>query len=167
MSTPGELTVLGEILRPEVLLYTRIAPVHTEFFPDIEGVVRAKAELLPWLDPEGTLVINAGDPRQRDYPTSTEARVLRYGALDAEARIDAIEDRGLLGSSFLLVLPGSEARVDLSLPGLHQAENVLAAAAAATAFGVTAERGGGNLQRAASSRAPRADSDAPEQHLRG
>ncbi|MDX2436136.1 MAG: UDP-N-acetylmuramoyl-tripeptide--D-alanyl-D-alanine ligase [Acidobacteriota bacterium] len=140
MSSPGELAILGEILRPQVLLYTRIAHVHTEFFPDIEGIVRAKAELLPWLDPEGTLIINADDPWQREFPSQTAARVLRYGAQDAEARIDAIEDRGLLGSTFRLVLPGSEARVELPLPGLHQAENLLAAAAAATAFGVTAEQ---------------------------
>jgi len=140
MSSPGELTVLGEILRPQVLLYTRIAHVHTEFFPNIEGIVRAKAELLPWLDPDGLLVINADDPWQRDFPSQTSARVLRYGARDVEARIEAWEDRGLLGSSFRLILPGSQARVELSLPGLHQAENLLAAAAAATAFDVTAEQ---------------------------
>jgi UDP-N-acetylmuramoyl-tripeptide--D-alanyl-D-alanine ligase len=140
MSSPGELAVLGEILRPQILLYTRIAHVHTEFFPDIEGIVRAKAELLPWLDPEGTLVINADDPWQREFPSQTAAHVVRYGAPDAEARVEALEDRGLLGSSFHLVLPGSEAEVELGLPGLHQAENLLAAAAAAAAFGVTAEQ---------------------------
>jgi len=140
MSSPGELTVLGEILRPQILLYTRIAHVHTEFFPDIEGIVRAKAELLPWLDPDGTLVINADDPWQREFPSQTSARVLRYGTQDGEARIEAWEDRGLLGSAFRLVLPGSEARVELSLPGRYQAENLLAAAAAATGFDVTAEQ---------------------------
>jgi UDP-N-acetylmuramoyl-tripeptide--D-alanyl-D-alanine ligase len=139
MSSPGELTVLGEILSPQVLLYTRIAHVHTEFFPDIEGIVRAKAELLPWLAGEGTLVINADDPWQRDFPKLTAAAVVRYGGADAEARIEALVDRGLLGSSFRLVLPNSEADVELALPGLHQAENLLAAAAAATAFEVTAE----------------------------
>ncbi len=139
MSSPGELTILGEILRPQVLLYTRIAHVHTEFFPDIEGVVRAKAELLPWLDPEGMLVINASDPWQETFPSQTKASVLRYGDADAGARIENLEDRGLLGSRFHLVLPNSRADVELALPGLHQAENLLAAAAAATAFDVTAE----------------------------
>lgn len=138
MNTPGELTVLGEILRPQLLLYTRIAPAHTEFFPDIEGVVRAKAELIPWLDQAGTLVINAGDPHQNGFPSETECRVLRYGAAGADARIEDYEDRGLLGSKFRLVLPDDEALVELALPGRHQAENLLAAAAAASVFGVTA-----------------------------
>lgn len=140
MSTPGELTVLGKILRPQVLLYTRIAPAHTEFFPDLEGVVRAKAELIPWLDEAGTLVVNADDPHQNGFPSETGARVLRYGAADSEARIEDYADRGLLGSQFRLVLPTGEAVIELALPGRHQAENLLAAAAAASVFGVTAEQ---------------------------
>jgi UDP-N-acetylmuramoyl-tripeptide--D-alanyl-D-alanine ligase len=140
MSTPGELAVLGEILTPQVLLYTRIAPVHLEFFPDLEGIVRAKAELLPWLDEDGTLVINADDPNQESFPSETRAQVLRYGTPSAAARIEDAEDRGLLGSRFRLVLPDGEAVVDLSMPGIHQAENLLGAAAAATAFGVHAEQ---------------------------
>jgi UDP-N-acetylmuramoyl-tripeptide--D-alanyl-D-alanine ligase len=140
MSTPGELAILGEILRPELLLYTRIAPAHIEFFPDLEGVVRAKAELLPWLDADGTLIINADDPNQDDFPAETGARVIRYGSEGAEARVEDLEDRGLLGSRFRLVLPDGEALVELALPGQHQAENLLAAATAASAFGVRAEQ---------------------------
>ena len=140
MSSPGELATLGEILRPQLLLYTRIAPVHTEFFPDLAGIVRAKTELLPWLDDEGALVINADDPNQDGFPAETGARVIRYGGKDSEARIEDVEDRGLFGGSFRLVLPDSEATVELSLPGRHQAENLLAAAAAASAFGVRAEQ---------------------------
>jgi UDP-N-acetylmuramoyl-tripeptide--D-alanyl-D-alanine ligase len=140
MSSPGELATLGEILRPQLLLYTRIAPVHTEFFPDLEGIVRAKAELLPWLDDEGTLIINGNDPNQDGYPSETAARVIRYGGKDAEARIEDVEDRGLLGCRFRLVLPDGEADVELNLPGQHQAENLLAAAAAASGFGVRAEQ---------------------------
>jgi UDP-N-acetylmuramoyl-tripeptide--D-alanyl-D-alanine ligase len=139
MSSVGELTTLGEILRPSVVLYTRIAPVHTEFFPNIEGIVRAKAELLPWLDNQGTLVVNADDPHQESFPDQTDARILRYGGALSEARIENLEDRGLLGSRFFLVLPDSEAMVELALAGVHQAENLLAAAAAASVFGVSAE----------------------------
>ena len=140
MSSPGELATLGEILGPQLLLYTRIAPVHTEFFPDLAGIVRAKAELLPWLDDEGTLVINADDPNQNGYPAETGAGVIRYGGKDSEARIEDIEDRGLLGCRFRLVLPDGEAEIEMNLPGQHQAENLLAAAAAASAFGVRVEQ---------------------------
>jgi UDP-N-acetylmuramoyl-tripeptide--D-alanyl-D-alanine ligase len=42
--------------------------------------------------------------------------VLRYGAADADARLEELEDRGLLGTRFRLVLPGGEAAVELA-PG--------------------------------------------------
>ncbi|MEX1312078.1 MAG: UDP-N-acetylmuramoyl-tripeptide--D-alanyl-D-alanine ligase [Candidatus Sulfomarinibacteraceae bacterium] len=139
MSRAGELDTIGSLITPDVLLYTRIAPVHTEFFADFDGIVRAKAELLGHLDPAGTLVINADDPSQSAFPEATSASVLRYGADDADARISDIEDLGLFGTRFTLKLPSGEIRIGLGLAGRHQAENLLAAATAAEAFGVGVE----------------------------
>ena len=139
MSRPGELDLLGRILQPiGVLLYTRIAPVHTEFFDGLEGIVRAKGELLSYLADSGTLVVNADDRHQDGYPSGTSARVLRYGA-GGDARIENLTDLGLLGSRFDLVLPTGRATVNLELPGLHQSENLLAAATAGSALGLTAD----------------------------
>jgi len=139
MSRAGELDTIGSMIKPQVLLYTRIAPVHTEFFADLDGIVSAKAELLPHLDPAGTLIINALDPHQRDFPEATSASVLRFGTSNADGWISDLEDRGILGTRFRLHLPSGEVAVELSLAGRHQAENLLAAAMAAVAFGVDAE----------------------------
>ena len=140
MSRPGELDVLGGILRPiGVLLYTRIAPAHTEFFDDLDGIVRAKGELLRHLSDSGTLVVNADDPHQGGYPRETSADVLRYGE-GGDVRIEDLEDRGLLGSRFDLRLPDGRTTIELHLPGRHQAENLLAAAAASSALGLGVEQ---------------------------
>ncbi|HSL19359.1 MAG TPA: UDP-N-acetylmuramoyl-tripeptide--D-alanyl-D-alanine ligase [Methylomirabilota bacterium] len=139
MSRAGELDTLGSILGPQLILYTRIAPVHAEFFPDLAAIARAKAELIPHLDPAGTLVVNADDDNQRAFPEGTRAAVLRYGAADADGRLSGLEDRGLLGTRFRLHLPTGEAEVELPLAGRHQAENLLAAATAAAALGVAAD----------------------------
>ncbi len=101
-----------------MLLYTRIAPVHTEFFPDLEGIVRAKAELLPWLDDEGTLVINADDPNQNGYPAETGAAgpSLRWRSLPRRgSRMwkTAVCSEAASGSC----LPDGEAEVELGLAG--------------------------------------------------
>lgn len=137
MSHAGELAVLGDILRPELLLYTRLAPVHLEFFADMDGIVEAKAELIPHLCPSGTLVVNGDDPHQGSYPARTAARTVHYGAGRA-ARIEGLVDRALLGTRFHLVLGDDRAEVELDLPGRHQAENLLAAATAAWVLGVPA-----------------------------
>jgi UDP-N-acetylmuramoyl-tripeptide--D-alanyl-D-alanine ligase len=136
MSSPGELDTLGGILQPiRLVLYTRIAPVHTEFFPDLEGIARAKAELLPHLDREGDLVINGDDARQRVFAERFPGRVLRYGGVDGDSTIEVVEDRGLVGVVCELTLPDGQAHVELKVPGLHQVENLLAAATAAFALG--------------------------------
>ncbi|MGD8439038.1 MAG: UDP-N-acetylmuramoyl-tripeptide--D-alanyl-D-alanine ligase [Holophagae bacterium] len=139
MSRAGELDTIGSMLVPQLLLYTRLAPVHIEFFTSFDGIIRAKGELLAHLDPIGTLVVNADDPNQRDYPSATMASVLRYGTPTADASIDGLEDRGLLGTRFRLRLPSGTVDIELGLAGRHQAENLLAAATAADAFGVGAD----------------------------
>jgi UDP-N-acetylmuramoyl-tripeptide--D-alanyl-D-alanine ligase len=141
MSRPGELDLLGDLLRPTRLLYTRLAAVHTEFFDDgFAGVVRAKAELLRHLAADGVLIVNAGDPAQHGFSARVTADVVRYGAPDAEARVERLESRGLLGTVFDLVLGGGRQRVELPLAGSHQVENLLAAAACASTLGVTVEQ---------------------------
>jgi UDP-N-acetylmuramoyl-tripeptide--D-alanyl-D-alanine ligase len=139
MSRAGELDTIGSMLVPQLLLYTRLAPAHTEFFASFDDLVRAKGELLAHLDPTGTLVINADDPNQRDYASATMASVLRFGTPDADGSIDELEDRGLLGTRFRLRLPSGTVDVELGLAGRHQAENLLAAATAAAAFGIGAD----------------------------
>lgn len=130
MSHAGELDLLGRITRPDVVLYTRLAPAHTEFFPDMAAMVRAKGELLGHLRAGGTLVLNADDPNQDGY-AAPGAEVLRYGSEDAPVRLENLEDRGLFGTRFELVIAEERRQVELGPPGAHQAENLVAAAAAA------------------------------------
>lgn len=141
MSRAGELDLLGELLCPTRLLYTRLAAVHTEFFADgFDGVVRAKAELLRHLAGDGVLILNASDPAQSGFADRVTADVVRYGAAGADVRVEQLEDRGLLGTSFDLVIGDERARVELSLAGRHQVENLLAAAACASTLGVGAHQ---------------------------
>ncbi len=139
MSRAGELDALGRILEPDLLLYTRLAPAHTEFFAGMDEVVAAKAELLRHLRRQGTLVVNAGDPYQAPFAAASSAEVITYGGSDSQARLLGLEDRGLLGTCFRLVIRDQQAFVEFALPGTHQAENLLAAAAAAAALGISVE----------------------------
>ena len=136
MSHAGELDLLGRILEPDLVLYTRIAAVHTEFFDGIRGVVEAKAELLAHIKPGGTVILNAEDPYQDDFGQRTSALVLRYGGPDADGRIERQESVGLEGTRGILALPSGKAEFYLPLPGRHQVENFLAAATAADALGL-------------------------------
>jgi UDP-N-acetylmuramoyl-tripeptide--D-alanyl-D-alanine ligase len=68
------------------------------------------------------------------------APVLSFGLEEAaDVRAEAIEEAGLEGSRFTLVLPGDRVPVTLTVPGRHHLENALAAAGAACALGLGAD----------------------------
>src|SRR6185295_11488370 len=50
----GQIAGLCEIARPEIGVITNIGPVHLELVASVEGVARAKGELIEALPPGGT-----------------------------------------------------------------------------------------------------------------
>ncbi len=141
MSHAGELDRLGAIAQPDAALYTVVAPVHLEFFPDIEAIAAAKAELLRHLRRDGLLVLNAADSRVAAFAAHFAGNVVRYGVPgSSDLWIERYEGRGLLGARFTLAGALGPAEVEWALPGRHQAVNLLAAATLALAVGVAPEQ---------------------------
>jgi UDP-N-acetylmuramoyl-tripeptide--D-alanyl-D-alanine ligase len=70
----GQIAELAAYTRPEVGVITAIAPVHLEKVGSLEGVVRAKSELIAALPAGGAAVVPAGFQVERD-----DLRVVRVG----------------------------------------------------------------------------------------
>jgi UDP-N-acetylmuramoyl-tripeptide--D-alanyl-D-alanine ligase len=70
----GQIAQLAAYTRPEVGVITAIAPVHLEKVGSLEGVVRAKSELIAALPAGGAAVVPAGFQVERD-----DLRVVRVG----------------------------------------------------------------------------------------
>ena len=86
----GEMTGLAAVARPTVAVFTVIGRAHLEFLHDLEGVFRAKTEMLAFLPPDGTVVAN-GDDAWLSKITCPQ-RVLLYGTGDnCDVRADEIE----------------------------------------------------------------------------
>ena len=62
----GQIAALCEIARPEIGVITNIGPVHLELVDSLDGVRRAKGELIDALPPSGTAVIPTDFPYARD-----------------------------------------------------------------------------------------------------
>jgi len=137
MSGFGEIKRLAEIARPSVGVITNIGPGHLEKLGSIEGVARAKAELIEGLPDDGKAVLNIDDPFLKELADTYAGKVVSYG-LSSEARITAsgIKESGEGIGFRLMTLVGA---VDVSLPviGVHNVYNALAAAAAALAAGLS------------------------------
>jgi len=138
MSARGEIARLAQIAAPQIGIITNVGAAHLQNLGGISGVARAKGELFIHLPPGGTAVINADDPQICQLPLANGVRRLFFGnCAEAQVRSSAITAaEGMV--SFTLHLPDTEAPVCLPLPGRHNVQNALAAAAAAWLLGVAA-----------------------------
>ncbi len=140
MRGPGEIDDLARMARPEVGIITNIGASHAGRLGSREATARAKGELLPLLPPTGAAVLRRLDFFFGILSELSAAPVVSFGIeATADVRAEEIAEEGLEGSRFKLILPDSRMTVTLSIPGRHQIENALAAAAAAHALGVPAE----------------------------
>src|SRR5687768_4038548 len=140
MNHAGEIAEIAGLMRPNVGVYTNIAPVHIEFFGTIEKIAAAKRELLENLAPNGTVIINNDNEHVVNISRDFEGRKVTYGIENAaHYRARDIRERGLLGTRFTLEAEGAARELELLLPGRHNLDNLLAAIATARAIGISWE----------------------------
>ena len=139
MSAAGELSQLTRIARPDAAVITIVAPVHLEFFPSVEAIADAKAEILEGLGPGGVAVLNGDDALVRRIGERHRGRVVWFGR-DRAFEVSAERWRGTVhGMRFDLHLDGRSVDVALPFAGPHHLTNFLAAAAVARHFGLDAD----------------------------
>lgn len=136
MNGPGEIRRLALLAQPQVGLITNVACAHLGFFASIEEIMTAKLELIEALPDSGIAVLNADDPRFAKMLATVDTlrlRCITFGCDTAlrpptiTARDIAIQDQA--GYRFTLVTPEVSVDVTLPLPGYHNINNALAAAA--------------------------------------
>jgi UDP-N-acetylmuramoyl-tripeptide--D-alanyl-D-alanine ligase len=127
----GQIAELCEIARPTLGVITAIGPVHLEFVESVEGVARAKAELLTALPPGAKAVIPAGIPELEPHLRS-DLDVIRVGE---DARLRSFEDGRLHAQ-----IGGEAIELDVPFRTPHQAENTLTALAAYWALALPLDR---------------------------
>ena len=128
-------------LNPLVAVVTNIDADHLENYGgDFERVKRAFDEFLHRLPFYGLAVLCIDDPEVAMLAAQTPRHVLRYGfAQSADVRASAVRQDGAT-MHFTLHLPGeAPAPIRLNLPGRHNVQNALAAAAIGWQLGVGAE----------------------------
>ena len=77
MRAAGEIARLCAVGRPGIGVVTAVADAHTARLGGIDGVARAKAELVEALPASGTAILNADDDRVTAMAGRTDAAVLR------------------------------------------------------------------------------------------
>ena len=132
----GEMRRLGAMAKPDIAVYTLIGRSHLEALGDLDGVLRAKGELVEHMPPDGMLIVNGDDEKLAAWRPAR--RKLTFGLGEGcDVRGVGFAPRGAEGSA-LTVLAG-ERRIELFLPayGRHLAYAALAAAAVGIELGLS------------------------------
>ncbi len=143
----GEIDYVARLAMPDVAIISNAGPAHLEGFGSLEGVARAKGELLSSLRENGVAVLNADDA-YLDYwrGLAGSHRVVSFGfspAADVRADADSIrtactDER--FYTDFDLLVAGQRLPLRLPLCGRHNVTNALAAIAAVLSLGVDISR---------------------------
>jgi UDP-N-acetylmuramoyl-tripeptide--D-alanyl-D-alanine ligase len=137
----GEIEYLTSLAAPSVVAITNAGPAHLEGFGTIEGVAKAKGEILQSANRPRAAILNADD-EWFDYWTSlvNDLQLISFG-LSANAAVNA-SDISIRsdGSTFQLHMPNDVLRIKLPLQGVHNVRNACAAAAVSLAFKLSAQQ---------------------------
>lgn len=133
MRGAGQIDELARIAEPDVGCIVNVGPVHLEQLGSVEGVAKAKAELIAALGPEATAVVPADEPLlaphiRNDIPIVSfgphgDVRLLNEDAAD-ELRI---------------ATPKGEIQIRPSFKERYLTRNLLAAVACVQAVGAPAD----------------------------
>lgn len=139
MNHPGEITPLVALARPHVAIITTVEPVHLEFFPNVEAIADAKAEIFTGVEPGGVAVLNRDNPQFARLKAAAKKagvrRVVTFGA-DKAADVRLVDvalhpDCSAVRARIL----GHDVAYRIGMPGRHMAMNSLAVLAAAELAG--------------------------------
>ena len=133
MNSPGEIAYLTRISRPSIGVITNINPVHLEGLGSLDGVCKAKEELLLNLPEGAKAVLNYDDVRLRRMGCRFPGEVISFGTgKKAMFRADKIiYKKGVI--SFRL---NGKEKFDLLFLSRANLYNALAAIATASLFNI-------------------------------
>ena len=136
-----EMTRLADIVRPDISVITNIGYCHLENLIDLDGVLKAKTEMLEFLSNDGRMFFCGDDEKLFTVKEHNNVRTSFYGFDDRnDYKAQIINTDIEKGISCKLLLANSS--VDAVVPSVenHMVANALCAAAIGEYVGMTSEQ---------------------------
>ena len=144
----GEMRRVARLLRPHVVVMTRVTGAHLVEFGSLENIAEEKADIIAESPACRLVVLNRDDERVYAMRHKTSARAITFGYHD-EADVRCTQRAGSWPARFNLTIEvGSDvAKVQTQLLGTHWATAVLGAMTAARALGVSFSDSSANVSQ--------------------
>jgi UDP-N-acetylmuramoyl-tripeptide--D-alanyl-D-alanine ligase len=137
MNAPGEITYLTSLAVPDVGLITGAHAAHLEFFPSVDAIADAKAELYSALKPPACAIANGDDDRILNRAKDLHSdKLLTYGhGSNCTARVTSVA-ASESGVKAQIVTPHFEGSITIPALGEHHALHAAGALAVVETLGL-------------------------------
>lgn len=142
---PREIAYTSHYAASDVVILNNAGAAHLEGFLSLEGVAKAKGEIIETLKADGTAVLNRDDKFFEYWQGVAGSRkVISFGlnpAADVRAEtINMAVINQQFATAFDLLYQTQRINIQLKLAGSHNVTNALAAASACLALGISLEQ---------------------------
>ena len=136
-----EMAYLTSISQPDVAVIINIGTMHIENLGSIEGILKAKLEILEGMGPDDTLIFNGDDQLLWNVHKQQKVSPVYFGVSNQESRVRA-ENISFTpdGIGFDVKWDGPDFRVELPVEGEHFVLDALAAVTVGLQLGVSPEQ---------------------------
>ena len=136
----GEMEILASTARPDMCIITNIGQCHLENLIDRDGVLKEKSQMINFMNPDGTVILNFDDDKLITLRDTCTKKVIGFGmSPDFDIYATDIESHGLWGTDATICSGSRKLRVHIPLPGRHMIYNAMAAVAAGYEYGLSNE----------------------------
>jgi len=137
----GEIAYTAGITRPDVALVNNVSAAHLEGFGDLQGVANAKSEIYSVLNKKGVAIVNKDDDFFDFFQRKIETNQISFSVeKQADVMAKNIQLTENQSSVFELHYQQKKILINLSVVGLHNISNALAAASCCIALGIPLEQ---------------------------
>lgn len=149
MNDFGEIRYLTDIADPDIGAITSIGRAHLEKLGSIEGVAKAKGELVEKFGSDNIFCVNIDDPRILSISRNIDCKKIHFSLDSKQAEIHAsdIKRNGFESMNFKIHVNDQTASLRLRGIGKHNILNSLCASSIAHAMGCSIEEIQAGLER--------------------
>ncbi|MCL2391799.1 MAG: UDP-N-acetylmuramoyl-tripeptide--D-alanyl-D-alanine ligase [Oscillospiraceae bacterium] len=76
----GDMSILAEMVRPDIFIMTKIGYAHLKELGDLNGVLKAKTEAFAYMKPDSVAIMNGDDDLLRTFDTQRKTITFGLGA---------------------------------------------------------------------------------------
>lgn len=132
----GDMSQIAAVALPDIAVFTVIGHAHLEFLHDLDGVLKAKTEMLDYMSDDALVIMNGDDEKLRGYPCRQQKIYFGIGE-NCDVRAENIRFGENVSTDCDIIYGARQIKAHIPAYGQHMVYAALEGAAAGIAMGLT------------------------------